>query len=390
MNCRQVDKYLYDYCDNVLSPDQRVLFDQHLADCHSCHQAVDQALLETSILREEWDTPDLPADFTSRVMEQIAAKPISQTGSTVNPAVANGKGSWKRWFAGVVAAAAVLLMVVYGPEMIKNEKIINVADREQFASEPAGDKVKVKSLANKDFLVGGKGEETGNTNKVLLSLPEHAQFDSSEVNHNSPAPVSQKESISYGASDSTASNYAIEKSIDQQQSKEDAMVASDIIAVRPVNLPASYTMTDKIDDTGSCTYIFGTGIKKESLTINIAQLPLHRSGQSSYSRSYVRPTSTADTENKTVTPPAEQISPGTVPGLIENETKKAAVEEAENAQVLTKEEVKADTTAAEFSHTISYEVVHNNQTYLLTITADLSPDELVALSQNLQLQSTTP
>ena len=390
MNCQQVDKYLYDYCDNILTPDQQILLQQHLAGCPGCRQVVDQALLETSILREEWDTPALPADFTSRVMKQIAAKPIPQAGSTVSPAVAGGKGSWQRWFAGVVAAAAVLLMVVYGPQMIKNEKIINVADREQFASEPAGDKVKVKSLANKDFLVGGKGEETGKTNKVLLSLPEHAQFDSSDVNHNSPAPVSQKESISYGASDSTASNYAIEKSIDQQQSKEDAMVASDIIAVRPVNLPASYTMTDKIDDTGSCTYIFGTGIKKESLTINIAQLPLHRSGQSSYSRSYVRPTSTADTENKTVTPPAEQISPGTVPGLIENETKKAAVEEAENAQILTKEEVKADTTAAESSHTISYEVVHNNQTYLLTITADLSPDELVALSQNLQLQSTTP
>jgi len=390
MNCQQVDKYLYDYCDNILTPDQQILLQQHLAGCPGCRQVVDQALLETSILREEWDTPALPADFTSRVMKQIAAKPIPQAGSTVNPAVVNRKGPWQRWFMGVVAAAAVFLMVVYGPEIIKNEKIINVADREQFASEPAGDKVKVKSLANKDFLVGGKGEETGKTNKVLLSLPEHAQFDSSDVNHNSPAPVSQKESISYGASDSTASNYAIEKSIDQQQSKEDAMVASDIIAVRPVNLPASYTMTDKIDDTGSCTYIFGTGIKKESLTINIAQLPLHRSGQSSYSRSYVRPTSTADTENKTVTPPAEQISPGTVPGLIENETKKAAVEEAENAQILTKEEVKADTTAAESSHTISYEVVHNNQTYLLTITADLSPDELVAISQNLQLQSTTP
>ncbi len=387
MNCQQVDKYLYDYCDHILTPEQQSLFEQHLAGCHSCRQAVDQALLETSILREEWDTPALPADFTSRVMERIAAKPIPQTGS----AAADGKRRWRRWFMGVAATAAVLLMVVYAPGMIKNEKIINVADREQVASEPAGDKVKIKSPANtqyKDVLMGGKGEETG-TDEFLLSLPEHAQFDSAEVDKNSPAPVPKNEPNLYGANDSAVSDYATKKSLDQLQSKEDTMVASNIIAVQPVNLPASYTMVDKIDGTGSCTYIFGTRIKKDNLTINIAQLPLHRSGQSGYSRSYVRPTSTADAEHKTVTPPAD-ISPGTVPGHIENETEKAAVEEAENARILTKEEIKADTTATESPHTISYEVVHNNQTYLLTITANLSPEELVALSQNLQLQSTTP
>ena len=39
MNCQLVDKYLYDYCDNVLSPDQRVLFDQHLHKSHyQCRQ----------------------------------------------------------------------------------------------------------------------------------------------------------------------------------------------------------------------------------------------------------------------------------------------------------------------------------------------------------------
>lgn len=385
MNCQQVDKYLFDYCDNILTPEQQLLFKQHLADCPGCRQMVDQALLETSILREEWDTPALPADFTSRVMEQIAAKPISQAGSTVSPAVAGGKGSWQRWFMGVAAAAAVLLMVVYGPGMIKNEKIINVADREQVTSEPAGNKVKFKipaSKQNKDFAVVGKGEEAGNTNKVLLSLPEHAQFGSSEVSQNSPAPVPKNEPILYGANDGAVSNYAIEKSMDQQ-SKEGAMVASDIIAVRPVNLPGSYTMTDKVEGTGFCTYIFGTGIKKDILTINIAQLPLHRSGQPGYSRSYVRPTSTADVNLKATTTPAE-------PGGGESETEKIAVEEMENVEILTKEGVKTDTIATESSHTISYEIVHNNETYLLTITADLSPEELVALSQNLQLQSTTP
>lgn len=379
MNCRQVDKYLYDYCDNVLSPDQRVLFDQHLADCHSCRQAVDQALLETSILREEWDTPDLPADFTSRVMELIAAKPIPQADLTSQ----NPKRPWSRWFAGIAAAAAVLLMVVYAPGMIKNEKIINVADREQIASEPSGNKMKVKSPANKqyeDLLMGGKGEETGNTNKILFSLPECAQFDSAVANQPCPTITPKKEPIMYGSNDNIISDYAGKESLDQQN-KEETMTTTSVFPVHPTNLPVSYSIVNKVAGAGSCTYIFDTGVKEDQLSIKIAQLPLHPS-QSSYSRSYVRPTATLDNQQKTGATPAE-------PAGDESETEKIAVEEMENIEILTKEGVKTDTTATESSHTISYEIVHNNQTYLLTITANLSPEELVALSQNLQLQSIT-
>lgn len=371
MNCRQVDKYLYDYCDNVLSPDQRVLIEQHLAECHNCRQVVDQALLETSILREEWDTPALSADFTSRVMERIAAKPIPQAG----PVAAGIKRPWSHWFMSIAAAAAVLLMVMYAPGMIKNQNIINVADREQIASEPAGEKIKVKSPVpnNEDVLLGGKGEVAQKTDELYLKLPEQVQFDSAVANQPSPA-IPKNEPILYGAKDSAVSENVVTKSDDQNKT----MAATGVFPVQPVNLPASYTIVDKVSGAGYCTYIFGTGIKEEQLTIKVAQLPLH-SGQNNYSRSYVRG---AAVDYKNGTTPAE-------PAGDENETK-VAVEEAENVGILTKEDLKADTTATKSSHTISYEVVHNNQTYVLTITADLSPEELVALSQSVQLQYSTP
>ncbi len=375
MNCRQVDKYLYDYCDNVLSPDRRVLFDQHVAGCHSCRQAVDEALLETSILREEWDTPTLPDDFTSRVMERINASPIPQSGLVAT----NVKRSWSRWFMGATAAAVVLLMVLYAPGMIKNEKIINVADREQIVSESAGDKATVKRPAAnpEDVLMGSKGEAVGNNNKVYLSQANQEQFDSYNTNQPSPTITPTNKPISYGAEDSTVSDNFTTKSADQN--KEETVAAASAFPVQPANLPASYNIIDKVAGAGSCTYIFGTGVKEKQLSIKIAQLPLH-SGQPN-SRSYVRESAI---ENKAATTSAEQISPGTVPGL------KDAVEETENVGILTKEGLKADTTAAEPAHTISYEIVHNNQTYVLTITANLSPQELAALSQSLELQSTTP
>lgn len=381
MNCQQVDKCLYDYCDHILTPEQQILFEQHLSSCHSCRQLVDQALLETSILREEWDNPPLPADFTSRVMERIAAKPIPQAGVITQDAV-NVKRPWLRWFMSVTAAAAVLLMVLYAPGMIKNEKIINVADQEKFASEPAGDKVKVNSPAinNEDVLMGGK-EMATNSNKIYPNQANQEESDASVANRPSPAITFTNKPILYGAEDSTVSKNVITNSVDQN--KDEIMVATSVFPVQPANLPASYTMVDKIDGTGFCTYIFGTGIKNDSLTINIAQAPLHRSGQSSYSRSYVRPASTADINLKAITTPVE-------PAGDESETEKIAVEEMEKVEILTKEGIKTDTTTTESSHTISYEVVHNNQTYLLTITADLPPEELMALSQSLQLQTSTP
>ena len=382
MNCQQVDKYLYDYCDNILTPEQQLLFKQHLADCRGCRQVVDQALLETSILREEWDTPALPADFTSRVMEQIAAKPIpAKPIPQVGSAAVNDKRQWQRRFIGIVAAAAVLLMVVYAPGMVKNEKIINVADREQATSESEGNEMKFKipvSKQNKDFAVGGKGEVVGNSKEVYLRSANEEQ--SAVANQPSPAITPKNEPIVCGANDNSVSDNVIKKSLDQQ-SKEETMVATSVFPVQPANLPASYTIVDKVAVTGSCTYIFGTGIKEDQLTIKIAQLPLH-TGQPGYSRSYVRPTPTADVNPKVNSTLAE-------PAGDESETEKIAVEDTENIEILNKEGVKTDIIATESSHTISYEVVHNNQTYLLTITANLSPEELAVLSQNLQLQSTT-
>ena len=364
MNCRQIDKYIYDYCDNLLTPDQKILFEQHLAQCHNCRQAVDQALLETSILREEWDTPDLPADFTSQVMERIVAVPISST----SPVTAtNGKLPWLRWFMGIAATAAILLMVLYVPGIIKNGNfVINVADREKTATVPADEKVKSPAAKqNEDFLVGGKEEASEKMAKTYLDEPESEPFDSSVV-----VPTPQNESILYGAQSDAVSEEILTTSLDQNQEK--ARIAADVLSVQPANLPPSYTMLDKFDGNSCCTYIFGTGNKEDRLTINIAQLPLHQPGKSSYSRSNIRASNTND---KTATTPNEPAGG--------NETEKAAsVEQVEDFEVLVNELPE--------THTISYEVEHNQQVYLLTITANLSPQELVTLSQTLQLQSPTP
>lgn len=383
MNCQQVDKYLYDYCDNILTPEQQVLFEEHLAGCHSCRQVVDQALLETDILREEWDTPALSPDFTSRVMEQIALTAISQVDPATQYTV-NRKRPWLSWFMSITAAAAVLLIVLYVPGMIKNEKIINMADRERIASQSASGKAKANRPANKqndDVLVGGKGEVEGNTKEVYLRSANEEQSESAVANQSSPVITPKNEPVMYGTNDNIVSDYAIRKSPDQQ-SKEEAMVTTSVFPVQPANLPASYTIVDKVASAGSCIYIFGTGIKEDQLTIKIAQFPLH-TGQPGYSRSYVRPTPTADVNPKVNNTPAE-------PAGDEGETEKIAVEGTENIEILNQEGVQTDITATESSHTISYEVVHNNQTYLLTITANLSPEELVALSQSLQLQSSNP
>ena len=149
MNCQQVDKYLYDYCDNLLTPDQRLRIEQHLEHCPKCQKIIGKALLESSVLREQWDTPALSPDFTSRVMEQVATITISPTEDLAHSDI-KGHNRWSRWLISLTATAAILLMVLYVPGMIKNQNFINLAVQNQTAPETVNDETHISETSSAD------------------------------------------------------------------------------------------------------------------------------------------------------------------------------------------------------------------------------------------------
>lgn len=374
MNCRQVDKYLYDYCDNILDPGQRTQIEQHLIQCPSCRKIVDEAMLESSILREEWHTPALPDDFTARVMNQIAFAAIQDSSGMTQPGLKN-HSKWARQLMYLAAMGAVLLIALCIPGMLKNPDLVQVADRERISPKVTNENItSSKSLTSEKYLKAPAGVQwSEEINDEALS---GASFKKAQE-ESSPPGTRETENLSRNNS-AAISQDASQQTPDMSLIMADTPVTPQAFPVQPVNLPASYVLLNKVDNAGSSTYIFGKGNKEEQLIINIAQLPLRQSSISTYSRGYIRgeevPEAIKSSESQ----------------LVNDFSKPAGEQSQESFSVQSAEQSKekADIAAIPATNTISYELEFKNQKFLLTLSGSLSPEELSILSRDLQLAST--
>lgn len=367
MNCRQVDKYLYDYCDNILNPEQRAQIEQHLEQCPDCRKLSDEALLESSILHEEWPIPALSDDFTARVMNRISSTAIPTSPVVIIPGLKN-QSKWPRRLIYLSAMAAVLLMALYIPGMLKNQDFIHMADQEQNSPRVVNERIIAgQSLSDQNYLklpAGLNWEEKINEARTKKAQEETSPPDTSKTN-----TIPEVQTV-------TASHDAIKQSQDVNIQAADVYATPQLIPVQPVNLPASYVLLNKVDTAGASTYTFGT-LESKELIINIAQLPLRQSGISSYSRGYIRETAAPETTEKKELKLDKQVAD-------------QSVEEQSAGGISSMDEAKAAVADVPATNTMSYELEFNNQKFLLTISANLSPEELSILSRDLQLASTNP
>ncbi|MGS0764633.1 anti-sigma factor family protein [Syntrophomonas curvata] len=372
MNCRQVDKYLYDYCDNILNPEQQAQIEEHLVECPVCSKIVDESLLESSILHEQWEIPGLPDDFTDRVMNQIACAAIQANPGTVYPHSPN-RNRWSRRLIGLAAMGAILLLVLYVPAMVKNSDFMQIADRKQAPPQATHETIISGKLGNENLKLPAGARWSGEASKEAAN--DASLKNEQEESSSSPTG---KINSNYGTHSVTVSNSEDSQTQDLNLIKADTTAALEVIPVQPVNLPASYVLLNRIDAAGSSTYTFGSAKNEEQLIINIAQLPLRQPVASTYSRGYIR---------DEVAPAAADKS-----GLESGKGATLPMEEqpAGGFGVQTGEQAKSQSNAAALAatNTISYELEFNNQKFLLTISAKLPPEELSLISTNLQLSST--
>lgn len=100
MNCPTADK-LSQYADRLLTEQELVDIHNHLKGCNDCKHIVDFFKEEQQFLKETLQTPTLPDDFASLVIDQL--EPYDQT-----VIVGKKRSPWKR----VVAAAAGVVLTV--------------------------------------------------------------------------------------------------------------------------------------------------------------------------------------------------------------------------------------------------------------------------------------
>lgn len=382
MDCRKVDKYLYDYCDNILNPKQKAQIEKHLIECPLCSKIVRESLLESSILHEQWEIPELPDDFTARVMNRIASADMQPNPGTVYPRSPN-RNRWSRRLIGLAAMAAVLLLVLYVPAMIKNNDSMQIAERKQAPSQATHETITNNAYPQKAARelmlydkeskndkhelphIAGKLDNEKKMPQMPAEAPRFGELTEEAVNDASLKNAPEK-FLSSPAAGKISSNKGI-RSVAISNSKESQTRA---IPVQPVNLPASYVLLNRADAAGASTYTFGSGDNKEPLIINIAQLSPRPSPASTYSRGYIRSEISPATDDKS--------------GL-ESEEKAALPVEGQP-----KEQTKApsDADALATTNTVVYELEFNHQKFLLTLSAQLPLEELIPIAANLQLSPT--
>ncbi|MEK3936254.1 DUF4179 domain-containing protein [Sporosarcina sp. FSL W7-1349] len=97
MNCPTADK-LSQYVDGLLQENEKKQMQSHLAGCSSCQEVLEMLQGEQQFIKDTLQTPELPADFTSNILDQLDPYPAQQV---------KKKKRWRR----IAATAAGLLLV---------------------------------------------------------------------------------------------------------------------------------------------------------------------------------------------------------------------------------------------------------------------------------------
>jgi len=163
MNCLQVDEYIFSYCDSELAPSLSSALESHIANCSDCQAKVELTRMENDVLRSGMIVPALSDGFTAGVMAAICKNGMN---ASMETAAVRSKRPWyvrtPLWLA-ATAAAFVLLIYTVSPGIFSPNK--NIAEDKSTAV-----KVAEKNPAA-NFTVGGivsQKMEQKNKEKAVL------------------------------------------------------------------------------------------------------------------------------------------------------------------------------------------------------------------------------
>lgn len=276
MNCQQIDKLVFEYCDNMLSPEMRLEVEKHLDICINCRRMVELSQLESSVLADKSMLPCLSEDFTARLMNIIGNKNTRSSKSSIMPA---NRKKWYRlpfyWSGALVAALIVLILNIPGilPKdyiNLDNNQIYNQSDNSRDINS------EIKSQELPETLMKKLEEPTkiSSTDSQSMSITPDAvatgnneldsSFDSEQGNTMNRAntkqfqllestPTRGEQKVS-PLSDTAATTLAVYKST----------------YIHPQNLPAEYSIEKIVNaDPQNITYIYRNKVNRNIVEIII-------------------------------------------------------------------------------------------------------------------------
>lgn len=293
MNCQQIDKYLFEYCNNKLSPESQQEFTDHLQCCESCKVLVDITLLEDDILKEAADLPLLKDDFTQRVIQQVSIAPHLVDASVQSTTASRPKKA-SRFYLGGAVAAAVILLALFIPgilDLTAPKGSFNLADSTipQQKSKSEADEnntVRVGSLGESEKIVMSDSADTSSAANLPssndsvpldITVTKSLKADSSQSSHPTVTSMSISGSASGYEKQPSRTSSAAQESLLAGKAQGSLQLElpgnNDLMRLQPVNLP-SYCKLDKIIYTSQdeITYQYLIADSQHTLSITITPI----------------------------------------------------------------------------------------------------------------------
>jgi len=133
VDCQSLDRLIFSYCDNNLTPKKRLAVEEHLQKCFSCRHKLDLVILENELIKEATDIPQLSESFTGDLMMLIESRygsiaPHDDSKELPGATLEKKKSKWGIMRARVAIAAVFLLVFMSVSYLLESGKI-NVADK---------------------------------------------------------------------------------------------------------------------------------------------------------------------------------------------------------------------------------------------------------------------
>lgn len=245
MNCQLIDQYVFDYCENNVSPALREKIDHHLAECQRCSQQVNLTCLENEFLTDKSDLPDLPDDFTDKVMLKIRS---SEQKAAVVPFPQTKTGRVK--FADLILTAAVMglvvLLVIVTPQLIPSSPLTQVSERQ--TPNQAEDIGTLETGSGQDAAAMKVPDDAGSAKSVPPTVKQ-------ESTAPSPAVTTPEEPVMIALNDADISERAYTFAADQaypsRMGSDSVMDNKNSTAamapIHPVQLPDNFRLVEVYD-----------------------------------------------------------------------------------------------------------------------------------------------
>jgi|GEM_PF-2522162 len=364
MNCQQIDRYIYDYCDGTLSPRLKAILDEHLSTCELCRKKVELTYIENEVLKDDFNIPALSPDFTSKVMSTINTKysgipGYSPRSLTLMNRIKFGLKKFNPLIASTAVASVLIIMLllydISGQLIAHNQ---NSADSSLLHSETP-----TEGIDNGDNLKEfseDKAELTGSTKKYDSdnSQIEVAGNDTVSYNIQSDSNTPEDEQVLIGAGSGAANASNPERIAfsgkQQKITPEPKAENLALFSLHPENIPSSYELKTISSLTeNSISFIYQ---KNNGESLQIAIVPYQENLYTSAARGSTNMAAlTADDLNST-----SQKSPAGATSLTS----------AANGKC----------------YSISWKINGQKQKYLVTITANMSPEDLAQLAAQIEFK----